>query len=140
MKLKALVALLSDRQVHSGESLAQQLGVSRTAIWKQVRRLMEEGFEVATIRGRGYQLVSHVDLLDSSLIAGHLAPDLAARVDLRVLGEVDSTNAEVLRQVAEGCGSKLPITIAYVQTAGRGRRGRVWQSPRGENLYISMGL
>ncbi|WP_100641587.1 biotin--[acetyl-CoA-carboxylase] ligase [Marinobacter salexigens] len=140
MKLKALVALLSDRKVHSGESLAQQLGVSRTAIWKQVRRLTDEGFEVARIRGRGYQLVSRVDLLDSTMIADLLEPDLAAEVHLRVLGEVDSTNAEVLRQVAKGCDHKLPIIIADAQTAGRGRRGRAWQSPRGENLYLSMGL
>ncbi|WP_309046030.1 biotin--[acetyl-CoA-carboxylase] ligase [Marinobacter sediminicola] len=140
MKLKALVALLSDGQVHSGESLAQQLGVSRTAIWKQVRRLMDRGFEVASIRGRGYQLMSRADLLDSALIIKQLDAGLAARVDLRVRDEVDSTNAEVLRQVAEGCDGKLPISIADSQTAGRGRRGRSWQSPRGENLYLSMGL
>ncbi|MBK1888374.1 biotin--[acetyl-CoA-carboxylase] ligase [Marinobacter sp. DY40_1A1] len=140
MKLKALVALLSDGQVHSGESLAQELGVSRTAIWKQVKRLMDRGFEVASIRGRGYQLMSRVDLLDSAMILAHLDEELAARIDLRVCDEVDSTNAEVLRQVAEGCGSKLPISIADCQTAGRGRRGRSWQSPRGENLYLSMGL
>lgn len=140
MKLKALVALLSDGQVHSGESLARQLGVSRTAIWKQVRRLMERGFEVASVRGRGYQLMSPADLLDSALIIEHLDARLAARVDLRVRDEVDSTNAEVLRQIVEGCDNKLPISIADSQTAGRGRRGRSWQSPRGENLYLSMGL
>lgn len=140
MKLKALVALLSDGQVHSGESLAQQLGVSRTAIWKQVRRLMDRGYEVVSIRGRGYQLVSRVDLLDSSLIMSQLDAALAARIDLRVQDQVGSTNAEVLRQIEEGCGRKLPISIADCQTAGRGRRGRSWQSPRGENLYLSMGL
>ncbi|WP_298453464.1 biotin--[acetyl-CoA-carboxylase] ligase [uncultured Marinobacter sp.] len=140
MKLKALVALLSDGQVHSGESLAQKLGVSRTAIWKQVRRLMDRGFEVASIRGRGYQLVSRVDLLDSAQITDQLDAALAARIDLRVRDEVDSTNAEVLRQIDDGCDSRLPICIADSQTAGRGRRGRSWQSPRGENLYLSMGL
>lgn len=140
MKLKALVTLLSDGKVHSGESLARQLGVSRTAIWKQVRRIMDEGFEVATIRGRGYQLTSRVDFLDPVLITNQLKDDLLAQVDLRVLEEVDSTNAEVFRQIAEGCDNKIPITIADSQTAGRGRRGRVWRSPRGENLYLSMGL
>lgn len=140
MKLKALVTLLSDGKVHSGESLARQLGVSRTAIWKQIRRVMDEGFEVVTIRGRGYRLTSRVDLLDPALITSKLQADLLAQVDLRVLEEVDSTNAEVFRQIAEGCDNKIPITIADSQTAGRGRRGRIWRSPRGENLYLSVGL
>ncbi len=140
MKLKALINLLSDGQVHSGESLARQLGVSRTAIWKQVRRVVEEGYEVATIRGRGYQLTSRIDLLDSGEIINQLDTGLAARLDLRVLDEVDSTNAEIIRQIAESRGSKIPVTIADCQTAGRGRRGRSWRSPRGENLYLSMGL
>jgi BirA family biotin operon repressor/biotin-[acetyl-CoA-carboxylase] ligase len=139
MKSKALITLLSDGQVHSGESLARQLGVSRTAIWKQIRRAMSEGFEVATIRGRGYQLLSPVDLLEPALILNQLSTGLASRIALRVLDEVDSTNAEVVRQLSEGCEG-LPVTIADCQTAGRGRRGRNWRSPRGENLYLSMGL
>lgn len=139
MKLKPLITLLSDGQVHSGESLARQLGVSRTAIWKQVRRTMERGMEIATIRGRGYQLMSKVDLLDKALITNQLDAELSTVVDLQVLDEVDSTNAEVLRQLSGGC-DKLPITIADCQTAGRGRRGKSWRSPRGENLYLSMGL
>ncbi|HTN33019.1 MAG TPA: biotin--[acetyl-CoA-carboxylase] ligase [Marinobacter sp.] len=139
MKSKTLIALLSDGQIHSGEFLARQLGVSRTAIWKRVRRAMDEGYEIATVRGRGYQLTSRIDLLDRALIMGQLDARLASEVSLRVLDEVDSTNAEVLRQIAEGCG-KFPISIADCQTAGRGRRGRSWRSPRGENLYLSMGL
>ncbi|AOY90269.1 biotin--[acetyl-CoA-carboxylase] ligase [Marinobacter salinus] len=139
MKTKALITLLSDGQVHSGEALAGLLGVSRTAVWKQVRRAMDEGFKIETIRGRGYQLVSRVDLLDPDLILGGLAPELRARLALRVLDEVDSTNAEVLRQISKD-GEGLPVSVADCQTAGRGRRGRSWISPRGENLYLSMGL
>lgn len=139
MKSKALITLLSDGQVHSGESLAGQLGVSRTAVWKQIRRAMADGFKVETIRGRGYQLISRVDLLDYDTVLSQLDPTLRPDLALRVLDEVDSTNAEVLRQIAEG-GKGLPVTIADCQTAGRGRRGRTWRSPRGENLYLSMGL
>src|SRR5690554_2642957 len=139
MKSKTLIALLSDGQIHSGEFLARQLGVSRTAIWKRVRRAMDEGYDIATVRGRGFQLTSRIDLLDRALIMGQLDARLASEVSLRVLDEVDSTNAEVLRQIAEGCG-KFPISIADCQTAGRGRRGRAWLSPRGENLYLSIGL
>ncbi|WP_373002381.1 biotin--[acetyl-CoA-carboxylase] ligase [Marinobacter sp.] len=139
MKSKALIELLSDGKVHSGESLAATLGVSRTAIWKQIRRAMNEGAEIATIRGRGYQLVSRVDLLDRAAILGGIAAESRQELSLTVLDEVDSTNAEVVRQIAAGT-SGIPVVIADCQTAGRGRRGRVWQSPRGENLYLSMGL
>ncbi|WP_273209844.1 biotin--[acetyl-CoA-carboxylase] ligase [Marinobacter subterrani] len=139
MKSKALLELLSDGQVHSGESLASRLGVSRTAIWKQIRRAMDEGAEIATIRGRGYRLTSRLDLLDRDSVLECLAPARRDSLFLNVLDEVDSTNAEVLRQIPAGAG-KIPVVMADCQTAGRGRRGRVWQSPRGENLYLSIGL
>ncbi|MTI79249.1 MAG: biotin--[acetyl-CoA-carboxylase] ligase [Marinobacter sp.] len=139
MKSKALIELLSDGQVHSGAALAEKLGVSRTAIWKQIRRSMEEGADIATIRGRGYQLVSRVDLLDRARVLREIAAGREQELSLTVLDEVDSTNAEVIRQI--NAGSKgVPVAIADCQTSGRGRRGRVWQSPRGENLYLSMGL
>ncbi len=139
MKSKALINLLSDGDVHSGEFLAAQLGVSRTAVWKQVRRAMDEGVKIETIRGRGYQLLSSVDLLDRDAILAGVDSGYRSALSLVVLDEVDSTNAEVLRQVADGV-SGVPVAIADCQTAGRGRRGRVWSSPRGQNLYLSIGL
>ncbi|MBZ2170254.1 MULTISPECIES: biotin--[acetyl-CoA-carboxylase] ligase [Marinobacter] len=139
MKSKALITHLSDGEVHSGESLAAKLGVSRTAVWKQVRKAMEEGVEIQTIRGKGYQLLSSVDLLDADSILSAIAPEYRGDIALQVLDEVGSTNAEVGRRMSSGEAS-LPITIADCQTAGRGRRGRVWTSPRGENLYLSMGI
>lgn len=139
MKSKALIKLLSDGRVHSGERLAGELGVSRTAVWKQVRRALDEGLEIETVRGRGYKLITPVDLLDADVILGGLANEIRGRISLTVLGEVDSTNAEILRQVASGTKDS-PVVIADGQTMGRGRRGRTWRSPRGENLYLSAGL
>lgn len=139
MKYKALIKLLSDGQVHSGERLAHALGVSRTAVWKQVRRAIEDGFEIGTVRGRGYKLVAPIDLLDAGEILGGLEEEYRRKISLQVLDEVDSTNAQVLRQMAAGVGD-VPVTIADGQTMGRGRRGRAWLSPRGENLYLSAGL
>ena len=139
MKSKALITLLQDGKVHSGESLAQYLGVSRTAVWKQIRRAVEDGYEVATVRGKGYQLLTPVDLLDAEKISSGIAPEIRSVLSLTVLDEVDSTNAEVIRQWQAG-SSSIPVCIADCQTAGRGRRGKAWQSPRGENLYLSIGL
>lgn len=139
MRSKALITLLSDGDIHSGESLAGQLGVSRTAVWKQIRRAIDEGFRIETIRGRGYQLISSVDLLDQSAILETVAANHRETLSLAVLDEVDSTNAEVVRMLADSVPG-TPVVIADCQTAGRGRRGRVWSSPRGQNLYLSMGL
>lgn len=139
MKPSALLSLLGDQKVHSGESLAKALGVSRTAVWKQVRKALADGIEIRTIKGRGYQLMTAVDLLDADVILENLSPTLASRIDLHVLSEVGSTNREV--------GSRMsahhdiaPVVLAETQTAGRGRLGRPWSSPKGENLYLSLGL
>lgn len=140
MKSRALLGLLADGQVHSGESLAASLGISRTAIWKQIRRAMDDGVRIETIRGKGYRLLSDMDLLDESRIIRGLAPQHRSSIELSVLDEVDSTNAEIVRRRRESGTGRIPVCIADCQTAGRGRRGRPWQSPRGQNLYLSMGL
>jgi len=139
MKSKALISLLSDCRIHSGESLARNLGVSRTAVWKQIRKAQEEGYAIETIRGRGYRLLRPVDLLDPVALEAELPAALRSRLRLIVLDKVDSTNTEVLRRWPE-TESQLPVCIADCQTAGRGRRGNTWQSPPGDNLYLSMGL
>ncbi|QSP95981.1 biotin--[acetyl-CoA-carboxylase] ligase [Marinobacter salinisoli] len=139
MKSKALIKHLSDGAIHSGESLATKLGVSRTAVWKQVRKAMDDGVEIQTIRGKGYQMLSSVDLLDRERILAAVAPEHRDAITLQVLDDVGSTNADVGRRMAQG-EAGVPVTIADCQTAGRGRRGRVWTSPRGENLYLSMGI
>jgi len=140
MKSRALLGLMADGQVHSGESLASSLGISRTAVWKQVKRAMEEGYEIETLRGKGYRLLTVVDLLDQGAIVEDLPAEVRSRVELTVLDEVDSTNAEIVRRRPVTGAGRVPVCIADCQTAGRGRRGRVWQSPRGENLYLSLGL
>ncbi|HLV77071.1 MAG TPA: biotin--[acetyl-CoA-carboxylase] ligase [Marinobacter sp.] len=140
MTSNKLLTLLSDGAVHSGESLAKTLGVSRTAVWKQVRKLVADGvLEVKSIKGQGYQLVGSIDLLDRSAVFARLPDEIRAGISLEVLPEVVSTNLEVARRLP-GSGSTAPVVIADYQSGGRGRRGRDWQSPRGQNLYLSMGL
>lgn len=140
MKSNAVLELLSDRQVHSGESLAAHLGVSRTAVWKQIRRATEEGHAIKTIRGKGYQLMSALDLLDRDTICSLLTQSLRTSIDLSVHDELDSTNAELIRRRESDSDRGALVCIADHQTAGRGRRGRQWSSPRGENLYLSLEL
>lgn len=136
---KSLIQLLSGGDVHSGADLARALGVSRTAVWKQIRRAQKQGHRIETLRSRGYRLLSAPDLLDAEVIRAGVDESLAARMELCVLQSVDSTNAEIMRHPRSD-SSAIRVCMADAQTAGRGRRGRVWQSPPGQNLYLSLGL
>lgn len=139
MNTRPLLKLLSDGAVHSGESLAETLGVSRTAIWKQVRKLLDKGIQVKTIRGRGYQLASPMDLVTSDGIEAALTDSAGQQIALRVHDQIDSTNTDITRRWQEGEQGVL-VSVADSQQQGRGRRGRVWQSPPGQNLYMSVGV
>jgi BirA family transcriptional regulator, biotin operon repressor / biotin---[acetyl-CoA-carboxylase] ligase len=134
-----LLPMLADGEFHSGQDLADALGVSRTAVWKQLNRLENLGLELESVRGLGYRIPGGLELLEAERIPGALAPGASALLgELLVLSSVDSTNAEVLRRMAAGAGSGLVCT-AEQQTAGRGRRGRQWFSPFARNLYLSLG-
>lgn len=140
MKSKALLGLLADGRIHSGETLASSLGVSRTAVWKQIKRATDEGHSIRTIRSKGYQLVSQLDLLDAGVILEQLPDEIGSGLSIAIHDELDSTNAEIIRQRPHRGASETLVCLADCQTEGRGRRGRQWQSPRGENLYLSLGL
>ncbi|WP_018402794.1 biotin--[acetyl-CoA-carboxylase] ligase [Marinobacter gelidimuriae] len=139
MKTKVLITRLNDGKIHSGQSLATEFGVSRTAIWKIVRRALKEGFNIQSVRGHGYQLASPVDFLDQEIIVKNVESASSRPLTLSVIDEIDSTNAEVMRMLARG-ERATPVVTAETQTAGRGRRGQPWCSPAGENIYLSMGL
>ncbi|MDP5065508.1 MAG: bifunctional biotin--[acetyl-CoA-carboxylase] ligase/biotin operon repressor BirA [Haliea sp.] len=133
-----LVPLLADGEFHSGQALADALGVSRTAVWKQLKRLQSLGLEVESVRGRGYRLAGGVELLAEARIIAGLEPSVRPLLQaLQLLETVDSTNAEVLRQIAADRGPGFACS-AELQTAGRGRRGREWVSPYARNVYLSL--
>jgi len=136
-RMLELLKLLQDGRFHSGEALGGRLGISRSAIWKQLQGLEAElGVEVFKVPGRGYRLSSPMILLDAERISQAI-PDLGWPV--AVEPSVDSTNAEIFRRL--GAGARAPfVLLAERQTAGRGRRGRVWVSPFADNLYCSVVL
>ncbi|MEO4047002.1 bifunctional biotin--[acetyl-CoA-carboxylase] ligase/biotin operon repressor BirA [Pseudomonas sp. CAU 1711] len=135
--MREVLQLLRDGEFHSGEALGAALGVSRAAVWKRLEHLEAElGLTIHRVRGRGYRLASPLSLLDREAIA---AASRSAGWDALVFDSLDSTNAEVLRRLAEGAPAPL-LVLAERQESGRGRRGRSWVSPFGENLYYSLGL
>jgi BirA family biotin operon repressor/biotin-[acetyl-CoA-carboxylase] ligase len=132
-----LLKLLKDGRFHSGQALGAALGISRSAVWKQLQLLEAElGLSIHKVRGRGYQLASPLTLLDSVAIA-----DQAPSCDwpILVFDSIDSTNAEALRTIERGKVAPF-LVLAERQTSGRGRRGRKWASPFAENVYYSLVL
>ena len=133
----SLLRLLQDGRFHSGEALGAELGVSRAAVWKKLQALQAElGLSVHKVRGRGYRLEAPLQLLDEARLNGQGdGPGWLAYV----VPSLDSTNAEALRLLSSS--PALPFyVLAERQTSGRGRRGRSWVSPFGENIYYSLVL
>ncbi|NWC91172.1 MULTISPECIES: bifunctional biotin--[acetyl-CoA-carboxylase] ligase/biotin operon repressor BirA [unclassified Pseudomonas] len=132
-----LLKLLKDGRFHSGEALGAALGVSRSAVWKQLQHLEAElNLTIHKVRGRGYQLASPLVLLSADEIARY-APDPAWPV--HISDSIDSTNAEALRLIEAGRTAPF-LVLSEQQTAGRGRRGRKWVSPFAQNVYFSLVL
>jgi BirA family biotin operon repressor/biotin-[acetyl-CoA-carboxylase] ligase len=133
----ALIERLADGEVHSGAALGRELGAGR--LHRTVQRLKALGVEIESLRGRGYRLVEPVELLDAARIREALGRDHCASVRrLDVLLEVDSTNSRLLASSAPPTGL-ADVCLCEIQTAGRGRRGRLWLSPFGASIAMSLG-
>jgi len=134
---RALLELIADGAFYSGEDLGERLGVSRSAIWKGLKRLGELGLEVEAVVGRGYRLTPPLELLSADRIQASWGAASKIVTRLEILNEIDSTNRYLL---TKSLTETTPIAcLAERQTAGRGRRGRQWLSPFGRNLYLSLG-
>ena len=128
-----LLKLLKDGRFHSGQALGAALGVSRSAVWKQLQHLESElNLSIHKVRGRGYQLAAPLELLEHEQMAAGPWP-------VSINESLDSTNAESLRAIDRGQTAPFVI-LAERQLAGRGRRGRKWVSPFAENIYYSLVL
>ncbi|MGE4548651.1 MAG: biotin--[acetyl-CoA-carboxylase] ligase [Intestinibacillus sp.] len=119
----------------SGEALAEQLGVSRAAVWKTIDRLRTEGLCIDAVPGSGYQLRASDDSLTEAAVRTGLRTEALGR-GLLVLQEADSTNT-LLKRTYPTAPHGFTV-IAGQQTAGRGRLGRSFISPPGGGLYMSM--
>lgn len=134
-----LLDILADGQFHSGQTLADQAGISRTAVWKHVRSLKKRGLDVFAVSGRGYRLAEPLDLLDGKRIAAGLDKQASARVsNLTISHEIVSTNQFLLESVASNAAHGH-VCLAEYQSAGQGRHGNHWYSPIAAGLYLSIG-
>ena len=152
---------------YSGEDLAQITQVSRAAVWKAVKSLQNEGYEISAVTNRGYCLAEKTDILskagilkylqafrnkqDAQCGTEHYTVDGAERsaaeknlscgcsefYDLQVVPVTGSTNTDV-REAAQKGAKEGYVVIAAEQTRGSGRRGRSFYSPSGTGVYISV--
>jgi BirA family biotin operon repressor/biotin-[acetyl-CoA-carboxylase] ligase len=133
----ALVQALKDGAWHSGETIAEAMGVSRTAVWKHAAHLPDWGLELESAAGQGYRLPRPLSLLDATALRDALdTPARTAVRDVQVHAELASTNAHLLA-VNTLLPGAFDLCLAEYQTAGRGRRGRAWQSPFAAGLCFS---
>ena len=138
MDINSLLQLLSDGEFHSGEELGELLDVSRTAVWKHLKKLEPLGLPLTSVKGRGYRLEGGLELLDAGKINAALSPAVRRLpVELDIHSVIDSTNTRALARAAAG-DAKGYICLAEQQIAGKGRRGRHWISPFGKNIYLSV--
>lgn len=134
--LHTLLSMMADGRFHSGEKLGEALGVSRAAVWKALARLEKEGFPLQRVRGKGYRIPRGAVLLDLDAIGSGLSAQALRHWQWYLYQDIDSTNAQAHRLMAE-TGQRSLVCVAEQQTAGRGRRGRAWVSPYGQNIYMT---
>ena len=135
MKNEILKCLKQTDGYVSGQELCERLGVSRTAVWKVIRQLEAEGYEIEAVRNRGYRLHDSADILNEAEIRAVLTSRWLGQ-NVKFFEEIDSTNNEV-RRMAEQGAPEGTLVVAENQTAGKGRRGRRWDSPKGSGIWHS---
>ena len=132
----ALLRLLADGKFHSGEVLAQEMGVSRASVNNALQNIERYGLVLYSVRGRGYCLQHAPQWLDKSRVNALLAQD-ADDFHLEILDSTPSTNTLLLQRASSGAPSGSVIA-AELQTMGRGRQGRPWHSGLGNALTFSL--
>lgn len=133
LKDDVLVALKTTQKPISGAELSKNLGISRAAVWKVVENLRKEGYGIEGQSAVGYRLTTVPDRLTPADLHGN---GVVGR-EVVCLDTVDSTNDEIKRCALAGAEAGLVVT-AEQQTAGKGRRGRSFQSLSGKGLYLSV--
>ncbi|WP_297245719.1 biotin--[acetyl-CoA-carboxylase] ligase [uncultured Brachyspira sp.] len=120
----------------SGEKLANDLNVSRAAIWKVIKSLKNEGYDILSVSNKGYALSKETDILSSKIIKDNM-PKYKDKFNFVIYKTVESTNI-VARGMAMNGADSGTVVIAEEQTSGYGRNGKSFFSPYGTGIYMSI--
>ena len=133
---RILEILRQEQGFLSGEELGRKLEISRAAIWKGMKKLREEGYEIEAVTNKGYRLILHDTMYNEKEIAEGLATKrLGSPIYFYKI--TDTTNGRLRDLAAEGAPEGT-IAVAEQMTAGRGRRGRPWEAPAGSGIWLSI--
>lgn len=135
------LAMLEENQGRyvSGAAIGAALNITRAAVWKAVRTLRSEGYEIDAVTNRGYSLAAHSDRIHPAGIHAHLQHTEIPIDQIHVRKVTASTNQDAKTLALAGAAHGTAV-LAEEQTAGRGRLGRSFHSPRGTGLYLSLVL
>ncbi len=136
MKTKILKKLREHKGYISGQELCDEFQVSRTAIWKVIHQLEADGYVIEAVRNKGYRIVSCPDVLSREEIKSLLHTTWAGN-EVYYYDEIDSTNTKI-KQLADEGKPHGSLVVADKQSAGKGRRGRSWDSPAGTGIWMSI--
>lgn len=120
----------------SGQQLAEELGISRTAIWKHLQTLQDEGYVFETIKKKGYVLVSKPDRVDPARISSFLETQNLGHT-IKYFEECGSTQV-IAHEMARDGAEDGTIVVAESQTAGKGRMARPWESTKGKGIWMTL--
>lgn len=126
-----LVTILNDGHYHDGTTLGDTLNMTRSAVWKAIKKLQSYGVKVDSIKGKGYSLLEPLTLLNQKIIKQNISPK---KIDINVFETIDSTNDYLKKNPPS---KHIKICLAEQQTQGKGRLSRNWYSPFGQNIYFS---
>jgi len=137
--LQRLLIIIADGAFYSGSGLARFLGVSRSTVNNYMKKLGELGLDIHSVPGKGYQISVPLELLDIQAIQEHLCfASLKLISNIEIKFQLSSTNSYLMSLVRAESQSSGVACFAEMQFSGRGRRGKSWVSPIGENIYLSI--
>lgn len=136
MKAEILAALRRNDGYVSGQELCEHFGVSRTAVWKAINQLKKEGYEIEAVPNKGYHITSSPDILSVNELESQMTTAWAGQ-KIYYYDEIDSTNMKASHLAEEGAVHGT-LVVADRQTAGKGRRGRSWESPAQTGIFMTM--
>lgn len=122
----------------SGEDIGRELSITRAAVWKGIKKLREEGYEIEAVTNRGYRLTNPETMYNKRELEQGLKTKTMGQ-SIYFYEETDTTNNRA-RELAQEGAPEGTLVVAEKQTAGRGRRGKVWESPLGTGIWMSLVL
>ena len=138
MKEEILKMLRETDGYISGQELCNKFGVSRTAIWKVMKQLKEAGYNIEAQQNKGYHIVSAPDVMDAAELKSIWKPKWVG-CEILYFDSIDSTNTKAQELAEQGYPSGT-LVVADKQIAGKGRRGRNWESPSGCGIFMTLML